>query len=59
MGYVSRNPLNPDSIKVDMNKHLFKDPVTGKYIDTDEVLQEDLPRQIDPVFAQEFEDKVE
>ena len=58
--YVSRDPVRPDSITVNINENLFKDPITGTVIDaTQSSFQEELPRQMDPAFAEEFTSSVE
>ena len=46
-------------ITIRINKNLFKDPIRNTLIDTSDVLSGELPRQIDPEFAEEFTNKVD
>ena len=45
------DPLNPDSISVEINSQVFKDPIKGIMIDISEPFEQKLPRQLDPGFA--------
>ena len=57
--YISTDPLNPDLILVGINENIFYDPIKETYIDTSTGLVKELPPQIDPEFAQKFEQGVE
>ena len=46
--------LNPDFITIRIDENLIRDPMRFEMIDTYEVLSQDLPRQMDPDFAEEF-----
>ena len=59
MQKVSIDPLNPDYIKVKINGNLFKDPIKGTLIDTSVVMEQVLPRQMNPDQAQEFANRVD
>ena len=57
--YVSTDPMNPDSIVISIKKQTFSDPELGTVIDFPATLTKEIPRQMDPDFAEVFTEAVE
>ena len=59
METVSLDILNPDFITVKIDVNLLRDPIKDEMFDSSVQLTQEIPRQMDPLFAEQFTATVE